>query len=516
MNNVWRGTTLVVAMAVASASLLAGCASGGGEEGEDTRSIRIGVSPEQFVGTYSLAVPNGFALDGRSVYDYLFGEFEGTTPEPGLGTGYELSDDRRTLTITLREGVVFPDGQEFNADTYVEYVNGLVDLGEAWGNAATWDTFKPTLSVVDEYTVEYRTEVPIPADPSIYPGFLAIAFGIPLTSVAALEDPEVSSGDPIESGPYSVESVVADSSVVLTKNEDFRDAEKYTFDEVELIVFADEIAALNALKAGEIDAARLGIPYLKEAEDSGLTSSKGTELGRWTGLYIGDSDGTVVPALGDKRVREAIELAFDREAINDAMNLGLGDVTSQPFDPARPEYVEGSDDRYGYDPERARELLAEAGYPDGFDLTIPTTPFLGINLWEPIVLQSLSDIGINVTYENYADTNEYFTAVLAPNYPVLLYSEHPISVRDVFVLDGAILNSFKADHPKIDELWEIIVNGDGGDEEQEAAREMGEYVIDEALITVIASTPYYWVSGSGFTVVHKNGYPSLNDFGLEE
>jgi peptide/nickel transport system substrate-binding protein len=505
-----RAAAAVAAMI--AVSLVAACSSGAEES--EPEAIRIGVTADRVPGTFSVAVPNIIAIDNVAVYDYLFRVNDYLELVPRLATGYELSEDRTVITVSLREGVVFSDGTEFNASTYIEYVEGLVALGDEWSDSITWNQFEPEISLIGDYTVEYRLNQPTLANRLLYggpdfPSFLSI-LSMPITSPAALVDIEASAIDPIESGPYLLESVTPDVSVELTKNETYWDADSYPFEKVTLQVYADEVAALNALKAGEVDAASLSAPYLPAAEESGLDAFE--SQGTWTGLYIGDSTGTVVPALGDKRVRQAIALAFDRETINETLVGGYGKVTSQPFDPRSPDYTDGSDERYGYDPDKARELLADAGYENGFDLTIPTTPFLGIDRWEPIVQQSLGDIGIRVTFDQYADTNAYFTAVLAPNYPVLLYTVNPFDTVAIFVIDDAILNSFKSDHPRIDELWFEVLGSGGIEESNEAQRELGEYVVDEALIAVFAYEPSFWVAAPGYEVHAQNQYAMIDEF----
>jgi peptide/nickel transport system substrate-binding protein len=484
----------IAAVSFVALALAAGCTASAPDD--DAPSVlRIGVSPDQLAGQYNIVTSGLFAFDAKAVYDPLF-LYEPDTfgYEPNLATEFERSDDWKTVTVTLRDDVTFVDGEKFNAEALVEFLEQIATYDE-WQFKGIWDPYAPRFTVEDEYTVVMESDKPMDLRER---GFLMQWLSyLPIASPKSFDDVEATATDPLGSGPYIVEDLEPGASATLVRNPDYWDNSRYPFDTIELTVFADEIAALNALQGGQIDTTQLTARLADQAQDQGFTLSEGN--GRFTAMFVADWVGAVNPALGDQRVRQAMALAFDREAINEEFNLGYGTVTSQPFQEHLPEYVPGGEDRYGYDPEQARELLADAGYPDGFELTMPSTPFLNINQWEPIVQQYLGDIGIEVTFDEYADTGAYFTAIIGPNYPVFFYSEVFNQAIAVFINETAILNSYTFEDPYVEDRWDALQNGPD-EVAEKAAAELGEYVLDEAILVPFSAVKYLWASAEGFQV----------------
>jgi peptide/nickel transport system substrate-binding protein len=490
-----RSRWIAGVVAVATAVGLAGC--GTAAEPDGPSEIRIGVSPDQLSGVYDVVIRNLYALDMKAVYDPLF-QVDTVTNDlvPGLATGYEQNDDWREVTITLRDGVTFTDGEELTAQGVVDYFNALAARAD-WWQKAQWDTYSPTVEVVDDMSFKISSDTPMDFRSR---GLLYELFrSTPIVSPAVVGDLDSLTDKAVGAGAYIVDKATVGVSVTLTRNPDYWDQDSYPYDTMILNVYADDVAALNALKADQIDATRLTNQLAADAEAQGFVLNEG--LGRFTAMYVADREGTLLPPVADQRVRQAMALAFDREQINETLNQGYGTVTSQPFHPSLPEYVEGGDDMYPYDPDQARELMAEAGYADGFDVTLPTTPFLNINQWDAVVQQYLGDIGIRVTYKNYSDTGEYFTALIAGEYPLFYYSEVFVQALPVFMTPEAIFNVFiREGDQKITDLWKTVQQAGDQDEADAAAQELGQYIMDEAFLVPFAAVDYLWLSKEGISV----------------
>jgi peptide/nickel transport system substrate-binding protein len=480
-------------VAVAAAALSTALVACGPGESDQPSSLGVGVEPGLFSALYDPISATG--LGASAVYESLLSYNEATSEyDPLLATSFELSDDRKTIQLTLRDDVDFIDGEHFDAAVAAAVMTALIEREAA---QAIWrfPDHDVRITAIGEYQLEITVAIPT----SLRPGdaFMDLVF-LPLFSPAYLDDFEALGTAPVGTGPYVLDEVVPDVSATFTLNENYWNEEIELFDSLEIVVFADEIASLNALKSGQIDAVRISSMVAAEAETNGFRVVEG--VAGTFGLWIADRGGSIQPALGDLRVREAIQYAFDREAINESMNAGFGETTSQSFAAGTPEYVEGGDDRYGYDPEKARSLLAEAGYEDGFDITIPSTTFLGINNWEPIVTQYLGDVGIRVTFEMFSDTGTYFEAALGGTFPVLLYQGSGSAALDIFFLPDAILGFPAYSDTTLDGLAATMTNGDL-EESVQAQSAIGEYVLDQAWFAVFAAQPLLWATSPEIEII---------------
>jgi peptide/nickel transport system substrate-binding protein len=489
--------------AVSAGALLAaitGCTATATTDPDAPTVIRIGVSPDQLADHYSVNLQLMYALNQKATFDPLFLENQDTFAlDPSMATGMERSDDWKVITISLREGITFHDGTAFNAENLVTYWNGLADL-ETWSLKAISEPYGPTYAAVDEYTV---TITAVKGMDTLSRGFARqILNTVPIASPATFDDLQ-SDGTfkdtlltPLGSGAYTSSDLIPGVSVTLTKNPDYWNPDKYPFETMELYVYADDVAALNALQAGQIDTTRLTVQLADQAKSQGFNLSEGN--GRFTAMFSADWIGAVQAPIGDVRVRQAMAYAFDREAINTQFNLGYGTVTSCPFQAPSEEYVAGCENAYGYDPDKARELLADAGYADGFHLDMPSTAFLDINQWEPVIEQYLGDIGITVDFTTY-ETGDYFGSIIGPNNPVFFYSEVFVQALAVFIPESVILNSYDFEDPYVEERWLTMQVGPDA-AATTAAQELGKYVIDQALLVPFAAAHYVWAFADGFDI----------------
>lgn len=487
---------------------LAGCTTSGGDDSGES-SIRIAVTalgaqydPGQGAYMYS-------SLNVNAVYDSLLIQNDEAGFDPWLATDWEQSDDRKTLSFTLRDDVDFSDGTHLDAAAVVEYFQ-LEQETETFPQFAKFEAFGATFEATGEYTFEVTTEKPMDYD-FIY-GIVATT---PIASPEAAQDPDSLTETPVGTGPYVIDEQVPDVSATFARNDDYWNPDAFPFDTVELRVFEDDVAALNAIKGGQIDAAALSIPNAVEAENEGFNVDEAP--GRFVALWFADRGGTLQPAIADVRVRQAINYALDREAINEAVNLGHGVVSSQPFSPFYPEYVDGGDDYYAYDLDRAKQLMADAGYEAGFDLTIPSTTFLGINENGPAVQQALSEIGIRVTFDEIGDVTTYFERARDGSYPVLMYNEAYVNTLGGYLAPDAFWNYLGYVDPKEADLYDTIRNGTL-DESEAASKELGQYVLEQAWLAPFSSPQNPWASVDGVTVdvaAGNSGAPYLVNFGVE-
>lgn len=320
------------------------------------------------------------------VYDRILHYESDGSIVPGLAEDWELTDD--ALTLTMREGVTFHDGTPLNAEAVV----ANLDRARTLETSAVAEQIGSVESVeaVDDMTVKLSLSQPDSALPSV----LADRAGM-LVSPQALEDGTDLNLEPVGAGPFQAAEYVPGQRLDLERYDDYWNPESVLLDGGVISYFGDDDTRLNALRAGEVDIAELSAAQVESADaDPALTVRNDPSLGvTHIALNI------AIEPLDDVLVRQAINHAVNREAIREAIFFGQGRLAWQPFPPGYYAHSPEAEQLYPYDPDRARELLAEAGYPDGFDLKFPTNT-QSIRVAASEALQSmLAEVGINLTIE---------------------------------------------------------------------------------------------------------------------
>jgi len=412
-----RGARAAVALSLSGVLLLTAC---GGDSGEDT-----GASGESCDSTLSLAlnntvsgwdfrkhVGNGHAwLQWRAVFDTLLTfNVDGTT-SPGAAEEWTYNEDKTVLTLTLREGMTFTDGAPVDAQAAKRSLEAFRD----GGGAASSRLAGVDLEATDELTLVLTL-------PAADPGMLYTLgdAGGALVSPASIDSPTMDT-QPVGSGPYvlNMEESVTGSKLIYDRNPDYWNPDAYPYDELEFLIMTDETAQLNALASGQIDGAEVRLASIEQAESAGAHVEAFPNV--WSGVYFMDRAGTKIPALGDVRVRQAINMVFDREGIAQSIWNGHGVANSQIFGPTTSGFDEDLVDHYDYDVAAAKKLMAEAGYADGFDVTMPEV--VGYqDEYTAITVQQLAELNIRVTT---------LPVPRAENVPRILRGEFPMFVYKV-------------------------------------------------------------------------------------
>jgi peptide/nickel transport system substrate-binding protein len=468
---------LIAVTALVLVTSLAACSSGD-DDPDAPSALRIGFDSTHF--DFNGSPLDGLTMNysyfaGRATYESLLAVDPETSESVGLlAEDFELADDRKHMTIDLRQNVDFTDGTHLDAAALVEYLDLLFASDGYFHRATVLDTYHLTVEATDEYSVELTTTTAM--DEAFFEGFLE---GTGISSPDAAADREALKEQPVGTGPYLLEEFVPGVSASYVRNPDYWNPDAYGFDTLEYVAFEDEIASSNALKSGQVDAIVIGTAsLLPELEGQGfqIAASGGT----YRTLIITDFAGDLVPALGDVRVRQAIAMAFDQEAMVENIELGYASTGDEPFAPSQPAYVEDGADRYPYDVEAARQLLAEAGYADGFDLRIPSAEVAYYpSDFEPIIGQSLSELGIRVTFEQQADSAALIGAWLGGEFPAIFTNLGYTQTVSQFQGATPSLGGHFADDATFDELTTRMSNGTL-EEYDAAASELGEYLLDQS------------------------------------
>lgn len=503
----WKATAATIAIA---ALALTGCAGAGddGSSGSDSgRADRLTLTA--IVAPTSYDIGQGAEYGNRSpffqaVFDTVLQKNSAGEIEPWLATEWEYNEDNTVLTLTLRDDVEFTDGTPLDAEAVVASFERFRD-----GTSPQAATFAgKEFAAVDATTVTITQTAP---DPSLI-NLLSIAPGL-IQAPSTFDDPD-SATEPIGSGPYVLDtaSTVTGTTYVYTANPDYWNADAVKYDNLTINVIEDPTATLNALKAGEANGAKIvNNDTIPEIEASGWTIES-NELD-FHGLLLFDRNGTMAPELADVKVRQAINMAFDREALLEALQAGYGTVTEQVFPETSVGYDDALDSTYEYDPEGAKELLAEAGYPDGFSIDMMSTPAFQTTF--DLVAQQLADIGITVNYTD-PGTGNFITDMLAPKYPAtwMALEQNPDwQLINFMIAPDATFNPFHSQDPQVDEYISTIQNGTQEEAEQ-ATKDLNAWIVENAWFA-----PFFRVQGTYATDANTNlefwptnAYPSIFDF----
>ncbi len=322
---------------------------------------------------------------------------------PGLATSWEKNEDATEWTFHLREGVTFQDGAPFNADAVKATFDYIIARGSgyAWVYAGV-----DSIEAADEYTVKFNLKYPQPMDL-----ILTAPYGAGIMSPNILDkDTEwFNAGNCVGTGPYMIESYTRGERMILTRYDDYWGGwEEGQPDKAVLEIVMDPPTAVQMMESGEGDF------YLGAPPDTVL------RLGQTEGLYSVITDAyyhtlmllnTKRPPLDDVRVREALAWSFPYQEVIDRSE-GIYKL-SRGFIPLLMWGNCTDCMQYHQDLDEARDLLAEAGYPDGGFTLIgtyaPDWPGVAWPMEEWV--QPLSELGITLKLEPGVFESVYARAI---------------------------------------------------------------------------------------------------------
>lgn len=312
---------------------------------------------------------------GRIVYASLCDKLVDITPDleiiPMLATDWSWSDDGMTLTMSLREGVTFHDGEPFNAEAVAYNINRSKTLDESRRKSEVASI--TGTNVVDDMTIEIMLANP---DATLLAQF-ADRSGMMLSPKAAEEMGLEFGAAPVCAGPFSFTERVQQDRMVLTKYADYYNADQINFDTVTFLPITDDTVRLANLRAGDVDMIeRLAATDVASVSaDDSLQLEQAVSLG-YQGLTVNVGNGEKAggPFGSDKLVRQALSLAIDREVINQVVFEGAFAAGNQPYPPTSPWY--NTDIPIpARDVDAAKALLAEAGLETAsVEIQVSTNP----------------------------------------------------------------------------------------------------------------------------------------------
>lgn len=309
---------------------------------------------------------------------------------PWLVEDYEVSDDGMTWTFELKEGVTFHDGEPFNAEAAKFNIERLIDPENAFTFAFLLNAVS-NIEVLGEYTMELTLSTPFAP---LLAHMTHSSTG--MQSPAAIEALGEDYGDnPVGTGPYQFVSWERGQQIDLTRNDGYW-GDMPEIENVRFLAVPESTTRMALVETGEAHVAvRVPPADIQRLEDAEGIMIDNTSSVRTIYIYFNHN----VEPFTDRRVRQAVNYAVNNEDIVDFVLGGVGRVSDAPISPGVFGYTPVGD--YSHNPERARELLAEAGFPDGFSTTLysPSGRYLQDIQISEAVQSMLAEVGINAEIE---------------------------------------------------------------------------------------------------------------------
>lgn len=306
---------------------------------------------------------------------------------PGLAESWEISEDGLTYTFKLREGVTFHDGTTMDAEDVKFTLDRINAEDSANAQKALYSAISE-VNVIDPQTVEVTLSEPN--------GNMLFNLAWGDAVIVAPESVETIKQTPIGTGAFKFENWNQGDKITLTRNEDYW-GEAPALASATFKFISDPTAAFASVMAEDVDVFT-GFPAPENIPQF--------EADPRFQVLIGSTEGETILSINNQRepfdnvkVREAVAHAIDRQAIIDGAMFGYGMPIGTHFAPHNPDYVDLTE-MSSYDPEKSKALLAEAGFPDGFETTLHLPPPSYARRGGEIIAAQLAEVGIKAQITN--------------------------------------------------------------------------------------------------------------------
>lgn len=395
-----RFTALILALLV-GASLLTACSSGAGSASSSAASERQGTKEIVYANATDISSMDPRNATGTQTASILNHVFSGlvTTDEKGqvvndLAESYKNIDDK-TWEFKLKSGVTFQDGSKLTSEDVKYTLDTIRDTSKKYKLASDFSFMQ--VQIIDDLNFRIITDQP-------FSGFLLrlnYVKIIPKAYVEKVGDEEFAA-KPIGSGPYKFVSWSKDEKVVLEANDTYFGG-KPTIDKITYKVIPEAASRIAALESGEADIIA-NVPTSQIERLSSLQNVKVLSNPTTRVMFVGMNlvkDGP----LQNEKVRQALNYAVDKQALIKGV---LDGNATQIATISTPEYegYDASVEAYSYDPEKAKQLLTEAGYANGFSLQFSVTSgYLNGQDVAQAIASQLGQVGITCTVQE-EDSNQ--------------------------------------------------------------------------------------------------------------
>lgn len=395
---------------------------------------------------------------------------------PLLASSWEFVNDGKDIEFELRSGVTFSNGDPLTAD----------DVVFTYDTAMSAGIINNITGVMEKMEKIDDTHVRLTFQQVYGPALLCVAsLGIfPQSAYEANAD--AFSRNPVGSGPYKLVAWNTGDSIVLTANENYWGGAPAIKD-VTFKIITDDTAAAIALESGEIDVlTKVPSTELTRLQNNSNLQISSVESLNGTWIFFNHEG-----IFADEKVRLAVAYALNKDDIMVGATDGNGNVAQTIF----PSFMEAVDPDYvapTNDPEKAKQLLAEAGYPNGFDVNVKVSNDSATSRALEVAANQLAQVGINITIEKI-DSSVWATDVFETGDYTLGIVNNTLAWPDmddmnIFYRSGAFLNMGHVEYDDLDVLWDGLRSTAAGPERTQIGYELCRYLGDHGITVPLYST----------------------------
>ncbi|WP_062201367.1 ABC transporter substrate-binding protein [Demequina salsinemoris] len=507
-----RGSAATAGL-VAGALLLAACsgsttadtsASSSGEGSAEAAgavsTLKVGLDFDSATYGYDPhTLASGLRFFYEGLYDSLFTLDEDGNIVPGLVTDYSYSEDGMSMTLDLDSSATFTDGSTLTAELVKANLDARDDaeLTALSQFAEGGSTEITDVVVVDEDTVTLE----FAEAQSGFEGNLVMPSGA-IIGADAIADRSLLADQADGSGPLTIDeaaTVKGTSYVMVTK--EGREGE-LPFASYEMIPMLDPQARINSLASGDLDVAGIETSAAEQAASLGVDLVQNG--GSVQEMFVFDKTGATVEAFGDLRVRQALMMSLDRQAIVDALSPG-SHATANALPMDSPGYDTAIDEQYAYDPEAAKALLEEAGYGDGFEFEMISNGDVQTIL--ELMQAYWAEIGVTMTLKNASSTEEIFAAVqtMPLGSPTITTWTNPAGF--VFGAMFGFMNPHGAENPELEAAAGALGAAETDEDAAAALLALNHAITDNVWLMPLYEELVTW--GYSSDAVAEFGFPGI-------
>lgn len=435
-------------------------------------------------------------FDGLVRFDYYSNNLV-----PNLAESWEVKNDNKTFIFKIRKGVKFHNGRDLTAKDVKYTFDRLYDPETASPGTWVYDMIVGTdaalnrktdglkgVTVVDEYTVRFDLQYPF----GLFLTHLTLPYGLIVPEEEVAKWGDQFSQHPVGTGPWKFVEWKHDEKLVLGANEDYWQGRPY-LDRVEYRVIPQALTRVAEFEAGTLDYITIPPQEIKRWTGDPEWQPYLHKMAELSSYYLALND--AFEPLDNPLVKKAIALAVDSKQITEAIFPEY-----VPANDPIPEEMPGGIDKagLGYDPEKAKELLAEAGYPDGFDLEIWVSSEEKSVRIGGVLQALLKRVGINVTLIKN-DWSVFFSTVKngnAPAYYLSWWADYadPYNFLDaLYASEGSRIN-YK--NEKVDKILAEMTRTTSAAERVDISKELIKKVRK-------GGDPYVWLYHTSSTTVKQ-------------